>query len=1072
MSGSYPPSETVDSNQETMERIAPNDEVFNAKNITESENELTLPRKEPSWFCKLVVFRPVSVFAVTLGAHVLLLLLTVLLVISGYDILPADFGRVPLNLEKDDTKLRFDAFNFAKYGGAVTAKPPNAGAQHERGITYQTLEFVYELKDANILTKSNLLRMQETENAVLEKEIYKEKLCQLVQSKNGAKTCRPTFSLLRFFDGSYQKMHPDLYDPNFENISRVLMTARALNLTRTYLAYHLGKDVEFDKVNDIVRTSYCRSLLYIGWPLAGYDNVQEKEEKQTESLDEYIFTAFGSSLANLAKEGIGAMNFYYNNRALRRKATQEQVIADMRLAIISFVFIVVFMWLQTGSLWVTGWAIFSILSSFNIANLIYRIILDYRYFGVFHVLSIFIILGIGADDIFVFTDTWKQSEGIEFPSKAHRLDFVYRRAAKAMFITSFTTIVAFLSNAPSPLLAISSFGVFSAVLVFVNYCSVVIFFPAVVIMHETYRIGKCCCCLLTCCKRQTPQPDDSSAQNKRKRLGKYIAEFFEETFFNKVVKHKITRYVVLTLFLVVIIVSIILAIGLEPNEEQVEIWSPDTNWAKVRKLRETKFAASESDRVVKVTIVWGLKNQDRSDCHHTDFKCRGKTIFDTSFDMNSPPCQRSVLNLCEKLRNPSPDISNKLKLRRNQVTGKIEMECFMTRMDEYFKAEGNKSKYTPNSDLSIPSSEQKMTTLMKGNPSRYNMSMHSKDYFRFFEVGLGFFLRNGSQSTFVNNYDYKTYSKYFGSRNDITTSGTYEGLKLQENQYGNSLLFMAVAFNTSLQVAKLGYKAGLPVQDNWEDFVKTEMEEMPPSCNKAFQQTVDGFNIWHWLKVQKILIKNAVQGIVIGLLLALFVLIIATTNVIVGILATFTIAMITCSVLATITLLGWKLGVLESLNMTLVVGLSVDYVVHLAEGYMELEGGNRLRRTKHTLGHVGISVVSGACSTLGASVVMFAGKIIFFIQFGTFIFVTIAFSTLYSLVFFSTVLALVGPEGKHGSILPVVRKMKDIIIGKGKYDVICNQCNGQGYHKRSDLKRDEDGGANEGGLGACDVPNT
>ena len=27
----------------------------------------------------------------------------------------------------------------------------------------------------------------------------------------------------------------------------------------------------------------------------------------------------------------------------------------------------------------------------------------------------------------------------------------------------------------------------------------------------------------------------------------------------------------------------------------------------------------------------------------------------------------------------------KLKLRRSQVTGKIEMECFMARMDEYFK---------------------------------------------------------------------------------------------------------------------------------------------------------------------------------------------------------------------------------------------------------------------------------------------------------------------------------------------------------------------------------------------------
>jgi multidrug efflux pump subunit AcrB len=199
----------------------------------------------------------------------------------------------------------------------------------------------------------------------------------------------------------------------------------------------------------------------------------------------------------------------------------------------------------------------------------------------------------------------------------------------------------------------------------------------------------------------------------------------------------------------------------------------------------------------------------------------------------------------------------------------------------------------------------------------------------------------------------------------------------------------------------------------------------------------------------KILIKNAVQGIVVGLLLAMVVLIIATTNVIVGTLATLTIAMITCSVLATITLLGWELGVLESLNMTLVVGLSVDYVVHLAEGYIELEGGNRLQRTKHTLGHVGISVISGACSTLGASVFMFPGKIVFFMQFGIFIFVTIGFSTLYSLLFFSTLLALIGPQGDRGSILPAFRKIQDLLRGKRKDDVDCSKCDGKGYHKTS-----------------------
>ena len=66
---------------------------------------------------------------------------------------------------------------------------------------------------------------------------------------------------------------------------------------------------------------------------------------------------------------------------------------------------------------------------------------------------------------------------------------------------------------------------------------------------------------------------------------------------------------------------------------------------------------------------------------------------------------------------------------------------------------------------------------------------------------------------------------------------------------------------------------------------------------------------------------------------------------------------------------------LESLNLVLVVGLAVDYVVHLAEGYARSPASDRLTRTKDTLEEVGISVLSGATTTLGASIFLLAAKI-------------------------------------------------------------------------------------------------
>ena len=190
------------------------------------------------------------------------------------------------------------------------------------------------------------------------------------------------------------------------------------------------------------------------------------------------------------------------------------------------------------------------------------------------------------------------------------------------------------------------------------------------------------------------------------------------------------------------------------------------------------------------------------------------------------------------------------------------------------------------------------------------------------------------------------------------------------------------------------------------------------------------------------------NGIIIGLCLALVILVVATTNLAVGVIATLIIALITCSVLGVINMIGWKLGPLESLNLTLVVGLAVDYVVHLAEGYMELKHETKEAKVQSTLSHVGISVLSGACTTLGASIFLLFAKILFFFQFGIFIFCTIGFSVMYSLFFFPSVMALIGPENETGSIMPVVRWARDVIRGKTKKDKDCEVCKGKGFYNQ------------------------
>jgi len=118
-------------------------------------------------------------------------------------------------------------------------------------------------------------------------------------------------------------------------------------------------------------------------------------------------------------------------------------------------------------------------------------------------------LYLGADDIFVFYDAWAASDLLDFGSLAERLSHCYRRAAASMFFTSFTTGAAFAVGGFSALLPLGSFGVFTAVLVGVNYLSVIIFFPCVLVTYHLYFEASCCPCTGCCRPPPTELPESS-----------------------------------------------------------------------------------------------------------------------------------------------------------------------------------------------------------------------------------------------------------------------------------------------------------------------------------------------------------------------------------------------------------------------------------------------------------------------------------------------------------------------------------------------------------------------------------
>ena len=91
-------------------------------------------------------------------------------------------------------------------------------------------------------------------------------------------------------------------------------------------------------------------------------------------------------------------------------------------------------------------------------------------------LVLYIVLAIGADDVFIWVDAYKQSAyepDIISTDLEARMSWAWKRASYAMLATSVTTCGAFLATAFSPLLELQSFGIFAALVILLNYVYVV-----------------------------------------------------------------------------------------------------------------------------------------------------------------------------------------------------------------------------------------------------------------------------------------------------------------------------------------------------------------------------------------------------------------------------------------------------------------------------------------------------------------------------------------------------------------------------------------------------------------------
>ena len=394
------------------------------------------------------------------------------LLASGYDLLPIDFQNLPLELNDLPWRKRDLAWTYRNQYTNRYDRSPATGSWRSRSWLRANIDLYYDTGGGNIFTKANLKKIQSIENRLTSVAEYAN-YCQLASG-----SCVKPASIIRYFDGTFASVDAVFNDTEFDNIPQVLYEALTNNATKSDFQFFLSSS--YSITNTAASSSITRSLLPLGYPIQGYT-----EEKEYENhVQEFTSTHLEPVLASI-RTSTSEFEFLYRSQLLWFDVVLKQAMLDVLCAVGSIMFIFVFILIHTKSLWITGFAVLSIMTCFLCTNLIYRVVLDFRYIGFFHVLTIFIVLGIGADDVFVFYDVWRNTGHEDYPTLAHRLSDAYRKSVFSMLFTSITTAVAFFANAISPLLATRSFGVFSGIVIIVNYLSVILYFPTVVVMYHT-----------------------------------------------------------------------------------------------------------------------------------------------------------------------------------------------------------------------------------------------------------------------------------------------------------------------------------------------------------------------------------------------------------------------------------------------------------------------------------------------------------------------------------------------------------------------------------------------------------
>ena len=673
----------------------------------------------------------------------------------------------------------------------------------------------------------------------------------------------------------------------------------------------------------------------------------------------------------IVKDDVAKVTGLYFN--LKYDIFGEYLTQEVYLPALGISLVILLMWIYVGSLFITIMTILSMIMSLILAYFVYRVILQIPFFPFMNLTTIILLVGIGADDAFVYSDLWKRTRG-DHPNTPLILVVMetLRHAAVSMFVTSFTTSSAFFANAISNITSIKCFGIFAGTAILINFLFTITWLPAVVVIYEQYfarvlNLGK-------------EKRESRTYLYKKKTFCdlfvdflfkiKYTTSEWSRIFFDKILPCIVIKLRFIWLLTMgtlmfggfcLIFLDPKLQLPTLPEFQLFESMHPFERYDFVYKdlFWFEKEKSGSLYAHMPITVVWGIKPTDNGD--YFDPENKGTLVYDDNFNIAHPDSQRWLMHFCSSLRNqsfyfPTPGLH-------------VEA-CFIESFKKWMESRECEDSYS-GADLSpcckrtsFPYPASVFKTCLKEGITQLH-----KEFPTFFQK-------------------WKPGPRFSGEDNNVVA---------------------AIVEFDSTYTFSYSYDEIYEFESAVQSWINKELKAAPPGMRGAWFTSYLEF-----YELQNNLARGTPIALGLAIIIATCVMFLTTQNLLISVYAILSISGTICVTIGALVLMGWQLNILESVILSVAVGLSIDFTVHYGVAYRIAPDSDRESRVVFSLARMGSAISMAALTTFIAGGLMLPSTILSYKQMGTFLMLIMVISWTYSTFFFQSLCRTIGPEGRKG----------------------------------------------------------